>query len=248
MAVFNSLTFDGINSLDRGIYITGKAVYDAPERVVDLITIPGRNGALAIDQGRFENIEITYPAGCFAESAEAFREKLADFRNELAARYTYKKLADTYHPDEYRLGLYKSGLEADAGPYNLAAEFDITFNCKPQRFLLAGDQPEEYTASGTIENPTLYDARPYLVVTGAGILTLGQQTLQIAAGSGPDQVIYIDCESQEAWEVVGAGKISRNDYISNAGETFPVLGAGENSVILGTGITKLEITPRWWRI
>jgi hypothetical protein len=34
MAVFKSLTFDGINSLNYGIYITGEAVYNAPERAV----------------------------------------------------------------------------------------------------------------------------------------------------------------------------------------------------------------------
>ena len=247
MALFNSLTFDGVNSLDSGIYITGEAVYNAPQRQVEMVTIPGRNGTLAIDQGRFENIEVTYPAGCFADDQSDFASKIMEFRNELASRFGYKRLVDTYHPDEFRLGTYSSGLEVGAVGYHQAGEFDITFDCKPQRFLTSGEAVTTLTANGSITNPTLFASSPLLVVTGAGTLNIGDQVLTIASGSA-DQEIYIDCDSQEAWEIVGGGKLSRNDYIQNAGEAFPVLNPGANAITLGTGITQLDITPRWWRV
>ena len=248
MAVFNSFTFDGQSSLDSGIYITGEAVFNAPERVVEMISVPGRNGALAIDQGRFENIEVTYPAGCFASNMADYADKVSQFRNILASRYTYKRLTDTYHPDEFRLGLYRSGLEVDSVRYNTAGEFDITFDCKPQRWLVNGETSQTFTGSGTITNPTLFPSRPLLAVTGSGILTLGSQTMTIIARSSSSSVIYIDCETQESWEVVSSAKVSRNDYIQNAGESFPVLSAGSNTVGLGSGITRVVITPRWWRL
>lgn len=153
MAIFKALTFDGVNSLDYGIYITGEAVYNAPERAVEMVNIPGKNGALALDQGRFENIEITYHAGCFADSQADFADKVTKFRNALASRYTYKRLTDEYHPDEYRLGLYKSGLEVDAVRYGTAGEFNIVFDCKPQRFLVDGDRvisPTEWSDVQTV--------------------------------------------------------------------------------------------------
>lgn len=140
MAIFKALTFDGVNSLDYGIYITGEAVYNAPERAVEMVNIPGKNGALALDQGRFENIEVTYHAGCFADNQADFADKVMKFRNALASRYTYKRLTDEYHPDEYRLGLYKNGLDVDAVRYGTAGEFNIVFDCKPQRFLVDGDR------------------------------------------------------------------------------------------------------------
>lgn len=248
MALFNSFTFDGINSLANGIFITGEAVFDAPERVVEMITVPGRNGEIAMDQGRFENIEVKYPAGCYADSMEDFADRIAAFRNELASRYTYKRLTDSYNPDEFRLGLYKSGLSVGALAYNDAGEFDVVFNCKPQRWLLSGEVKQTFTASGTITNPTLFGARPLLEVTGAGNLTVGTQTMTIIARSNPSSVLYIDCETQEAWEVIGAAMYSRNDYVQNAGDEFPVLLGGSNTVILGTGISRVDITPRWWRI
>ena len=61
--IFKSLEFDGESSKGYGVYITGAAVYNAPEREVEMITIPGRNGSFALDHGRFQNIEVTYPAG-----------------------------------------------------------------------------------------------------------------------------------------------------------------------------------------
>ena len=248
MAVFNSFTFDGQNSLNSGIYITGEAVFNAPERVVEMVTVPGRNGAIALDQGRFENIEVTYPAGCFASAMSDYSDKVSQFRNILASRYTYKRLVDTYHPDEFRLALYKSGLEVDSVRYNTAGEFDIAFDCKPQRWLVSGETTQTFTRSGTITNPTLFPAKPLLAVTGSGTLTVGEQTMTIIARSSSSIVIYIDCEAQESWEVVSGAKVSRNDYVQNAGESFPVLSAGTNTVTLGSGITRVVITPRWWRI
>lgn len=246
MALFNSFTFDGENSLDHGIFITGEAAFNAPERVVDLITVPGRNGAIAMDQGRFENIQVTYPAGCFGSDEEGFRNTLSDFRNILASRYSYVRLTDTYHPDEFRMALYKSGLEVEPAIHNTAGEFDIEFECKPQRWLISGEAAVAFTGAGTINNPTLFDAKPILKVTGAGVLGVGSKTVTIQGTS--TQVIYIDCENMEAWEMSGSAILPRNDYIQNAGEEFPVLKPGTNGISLGTGISRVEVTPRWWRI
>ena len=149
MAIFNSFTFDNENSLDSGIYITGEAVFNAPKRVVEMVNVPGRNGAIAIDEGRFENIPVKYPAGCFADNMADFAEKVANFRNILASRFTYKRLEDTYYPDEFRMGLYRSGLEVDVVNQARAGKFDIEFDCKPQRFLKSGEIPVEYTPGQT---------------------------------------------------------------------------------------------------
>ena len=84
-AIFKSFSFDNTSSRNYGIYITGEAVYNAPERAVEMVSIPGRNGALALDEGRFENIEVSYPAGIFAESETDFANAVSDFRNFLCS-------------------------------------------------------------------------------------------------------------------------------------------------------------------
>ena len=154
-AMFKSLTFDGEDSRDYGVYITGQAVFNAPEREVEMISIPGRNGQFALDKGRFENIEVTYPAGIFANTEAEFAEAVSNFRNLLCSKRGYVRLQDEYHPDEYRMAIYKSGLELENVALK-AGEFEITFDCKPQRYLTSGE--EEVTVGGSGASETVSGA------------------------------------------------------------------------------------------
>lgn len=177
-AMFKTLTFDGQSSRNYGVYITGEAVYNAPDRAVEMITIPGRNGAFARDDGRFENIEVTYPAGVFAENETDFAKAISDFRNMLCSRKGYCRLTDDYNPDEYREAVYKSGLEVTPALLR-AGEFEITFECKPQRFLTSGETAVSVANNGTITNPTLFDAKPMLEVKGYGDINLGSDLINV---------------------------------------------------------------------
>ena len=145
MAIDNSITFGGINSADFGIYISGEGVFNAPQRDVEMISVPGRNGAIALDRGRFQNIEVTYPAFNYEADYDKFQQQLSDFRNAICAQKGYNRLSDTFHPDEYRMATYLSGLEVKPIKYNTASEFNIVFNCKPQRYLTSGEEEIDVT-------------------------------------------------------------------------------------------------------
>lgn len=178
-AIFKSLIFDGVDSRDYGVYITGTAVYNAPERDVTMIEIPGRNGAFAKDNGRFQNIEVTYHAGMFGDTETDFADGISAFRNELCSRVGYCRLTDEYNPDEYRMAVYKSGLNVDAASLE-AGEFDIVFECKPQRFLTSGETATAYASGATVTNPTLFDASPLLQVWGYGDINLNNETVIVS--------------------------------------------------------------------
>jgi len=167
-AIFKSLIFDDIDSRNYGVYITGEAVYNAPEREVEMITIAGRNGQLALDKGRFENIEVTYPAGIFADTQADYAKAISDFRNALCSKVGYQRLTDEYNVDEYRMAVYKSGLEVSS--VNSAGEFQITFDCQPQRFLMSGEAPITVASGDTILNPAHFDSKPMLEVEGYGTI------------------------------------------------------------------------------
>lgn len=172
MAVdWRHLIFGDVDSADYGIYISGDGVYNAPERAVEFVTVPGRNGDIAMDQGRYNNITVTYPAGVFAKTQEDFREKLSDFRNAILSQKGYQRLEDTYHPEEYRMGVYSSGLEVSPAGYNQAGEFDLIFNCKPQRWLTVGALPIPVDSGDVLQNPTVFDSSPLLEVEGYGTVS-----------------------------------------------------------------------------
>lgn len=169
-SIYKALQFDGVSSRSYGVYITGSAVFNAPERDVEMITIPGRNGAFALDNGHFQNIEVSYPAGIYADNEEDFAEAISEFRNYLCSKRGYCRLQDEYNPDEYRLAIYKSGLEVEPA-FLKAGEFTITFECKPQRFLTSGETKQTIATSGdTITNPTLFKSGPLLEIEGYGTI------------------------------------------------------------------------------
>lgn len=182
MGIIKGFTFDGVNSLDYNIGITGSAVYNAPTRDVEMISIPGRDGEYALDHGRFNNIEITYPSGMGDNDQTNFAQRVSDLRNQLASRVGYKRLEDEYNPDEYRMAIYKSGLEVSPVQYSRAGQFDITFDCKPQRFLKSGETATNYARNSTISNPTLFDSHPLLQFNSNGSdgsISLGTQNITV---------------------------------------------------------------------
>ena len=205
-AIYKSLIFDGEDSRDYGVYITGQAVFNAPEREVEMITIPARNGLFALDQGRFENIEVTYPAGIFADTEADFAQAISDFRNFLCSRKGYCRLTDDYNPDEYRMAIYKEGLDVKLSELK-AGEFNITFNCKPQRFLTSGDTAVTVASGGTITNPTLFESSPLLEVTGYGNINLGGKTVTVN-----NSVLG---EIRVSSAPVGTSSMSFNQYYGN---------------------------------
>ena len=190
-AIFNSLTFGGVNSADYGIYITGEAVFNAPERAVEMVDVPGRNGAVVLDQGRWENIEVTYPAGTFGMNEVEFKTALSNFRNAIVSQIGYQRLTDTYHPDEYRMAMYVSGLDVSPKHYNSAGEFKLTFNCKPQRWLANGDTVVPIVEGDTVTNPTPYDAIPLVELYGVEAPTGGRGTVFSMIHNGATRQITV---------------------------------------------------------
>lgn len=188
-AIFKGFTFNGIDSKDYGIYITGEAVFNAPERDVEFITIPGRNGDFALDHGRYHNIEVTYPAGFFGDNEADFAQGISDIRNILCSQKGYLRLEDDYNPGEYRMAVYKSGLEVSPAALK-GGEFDIAFTCKPQRFLTTGETPISLQSGDTITNPTLYDSAPQLQAWGYGDITINSETLSISNVPIGQTVLY----------------------------------------------------------
>lgn len=146
-----SITYNGKNSLELGVYTTGSGSFDAAELDVDKYEIPGRNGDLILSNNRYKNIEITYPAFI----PKAFMDKVQNVRNWLRSSRVYARLEDTYDTDHYRLGI-PTGVQSFSPEHrNDGANFEMTFDCKPQRFLKAGETPETVepdvqTASGEI--------------------------------------------------------------------------------------------------
>lgn len=231
----NTLTFNNVNSKTYGVYISGTGVFNAPARDREYIQVPGRNGDIINDRGRYRNIEVTYPAFIVRN----FANNIRGWCNKILEPIDYVRLEDTYHPDEFRLAVLSQEMQVDPVAWLAAGSFDLVFNCRPERFLKSGETATTFTASGSISNPTEMPAKPLIRVYGSGSFTVNGTTITVA--SHLFSYIDIDCDLQEAY----CGTTNANQYIYAS--EFPKLDSGANSVVLN-GVTKVEITPRWWQL
>lgn len=228
--------FNDVSTKDFNVGIRGAGLFNAPKRVVEHISVDGRNGDLTIDKGHFENIDVTY--SCYIISD--FDRNISGFRDAMLANVGYCRLEDNIHPDEYRIAELTSSIDVDVYGIARAGEFDLTFSCKPQRFLKSGEKAIEMTGNGRIINPTNQEAKPLIRVYGTGTLGIGSNTVTITA---VDEYVDIDCDIMDAYK----GTVNCNGNISLSNGVFPTLHAGVNNISL-QGISRIEIIPRWWRL
>lgn len=147
---YEGFIFDGENSRDYGIYVQSVKVFGAPTRDVEMVSIPGRDGEFVLDKGRFNNIQVVYTCALGTDTQTDFNTGVSDFRNWLASRKGYKRLEDEINTAEYRMAVFKDGL--DVSTLNKeTGTFEVTFDCKPQRFLKSGEIPR--TIGGSVTNP-----------------------------------------------------------------------------------------------
>ncbi len=231
----NWFTYGDKSSKDFGVYISGSGTFNAPERDQTSVSVVGRNGDLTIDNGRYKNTVLAYPAFIY----DNFDSNVSAFRNFLLKATSYKRLEDTYHPEEYRLAKYSGGFEADVVANLKGGEFELVFDCYPQRFLKRGEKVYELLSAGSLRNEYDQTALPYLRVYGDGTVTINGVTITI---SGSDGYTDIDCELQEAYK--DTLTVSKNNTITlNDGEFFS-LPSGDNAISFTA--SKVEIVPRWW--
>lgn len=233
----NYLSFGGLDSRDFGIYISGHGVFNAPARQYEMIEVPGRNGDLIGIERRISNIEVAYPAFIYAD----FKRQMTAMKSAFLAKVGYQKLIDTYYPDEYRMAVFQGGTEVNATEKNDAGQFELVFNCKPQRYLISGDKQQDITSSLKLINPTDMPSSPLIRVYGYGALGINSETITIA-----NQYAYvdIDCEMMDCYN----GTNNANPYVSFSSNDFPTLRPGLNSFTKAGTITQVLITPRWWQV
>lgn len=167
--------FGGIDSHDYGLIVSNDSGFDSPERDVTEVKVPGRNGSLILDNGRFENQRVVY--NCVF--TEDFTTQANALRAALMSQEGYQRLTDTFRPDVYRMGRIVE-VTAKPGSRYANGQLTITFDCKPQKFLLTGETAVAVVASGSrIENPTAFGARPLLEAWGYGSVYINNAPVTI---------------------------------------------------------------------
>jgi phage-related protein len=226
----NHFLIDGeINSRsDLGLRIAEPPVLPATRRIAQNIEVDGREGSLTVLKG-WEDITLTLTAAIVGKDIRArWRDVLPtllaaqtlSLSNDSAVFYKVKRV----EPGELSMRLTMLG------------EFALTFTCAPFRYM--ADAPTiTLTSSGTVTNPGTAFSLPRMKVYGTGTRTLAVNgkpiVLNILSGH-----LVLDSDLLECHY----GGVAQNNRMTG---DFPVLEVGSNTVTLGSGITKVEIEPRW---
>lgn len=214
----------------------------APAHKYNQVVVPGRSGKLLMDLASYDNLPREYDVQIFGDSELGMFIAL---RNYLASCTGYLRLTDSFDTTHYYMASYTEAFDLTADWHSKKrARGTITFDCKPQRFLLSGETAVVKTSSGSITNPTRFAAKPLLRVTTTrstgSVLGVGGTNITIKRQG----VTYIDCETGRAYN----GTTPYDSLVSLNTIDYPALVPGSNGISLGTGISRVEITPRWWEL
>ena len=229
------LIFNGTDSREFGVEIFFNAIDSAPARRYSVNDVPGKSGSIILDEKRYPNTALVYDAICYSE--RSFRQ----FRAFLLSQVGYKRLEDSFHTDEFYHAYYSTDIMPSTVKDRGLFKFRVEFTRKPQRFLKSGETAISLSASGTVQNEQAFASRPIIRIYGTGTVGVGSYAVKVNAC---DVYTDVDCEIMECYK----GLTSCNTLVELQNNTFPVLEPGSNGVTLGTGITKVEITPKWFRL
>lgn len=243
--MLNYLIYNGTKSTDLGVYVTGSGSFDAAEMDAEKVEIAGRNGDFIIPKGRYKNIPVTYPAFI----PKAFQGNAQNIRNWMRSATDYARLEDTYDPDHFRLGL-ASGIQSfEPVNVNDAANFQLSFDCDPRRFLKSGDSFTTFSGTWSATNPTDYPSRPQIAIgdpeEGMEIeVTVDGRVTTFTATDDYTGLVIIDCETQDIYD----DSLGTNlNYLFTISGEFPQF-KGTNSIELSGNYSAASVRPRWWEL
>ena len=218
-----------INSrIDLGLRITRPPVIPPTSRVVNTIEVDGREGALTILRG-WQDTTFDLRVALLGDDLIArwrnimpqiINANSIHFSNDTAVFHQVKQVTAT--PHEKRM----QGM----------MEYTLTFTCAPFRYMRNVAMITR-TTSGTLVNTGTVHSLPRITVFGTGSRTLtinGKAiVLNLLQGS-----LVLD----SALKICHFGNVAQNNQMTG---DFPVFELGNNTITLGTGITRIEIEPRW---
>lgn len=233
-------SFAGRNSPEFkiGIDRCRKSVH--PRRIVQRISVPGRNGDLVFDTGMYENVPQEYDIW-FNAKAETTTLAAADIAAWLLVPRGYQILNDTYDPDVFRRAMFLGPLDVENW-MRLYGRCRLTFDCMPQRFLKSGEMYMDIRNGETLLN-RWQTALPLIQVTGSGtgVVSINGVEIEITTLDG---TIWLDCENRNAYN----DTTNLNNHISVLANDWPKLPPGENTIRYAGGVKTIKMKPRWWAI
>lgn len=252
---YGILTVGGISSTSYGIFVLAVNDANVPQRDYTAYSIPGRSRDLHYDNGRYENIDRVYGLYARSESGISAETRMLNFIAALMGLSGYQRITDSLHPDYYKKGEFKGGVEPRFSRFMDGVRFDLTFDCDARKYLLSGESEVDIsnTGTGTWKTYTLagqgtLPAKPILLFSGFSSasncsVVLKNKTLTVAKYTA-GTLVY-DCELGDAYNKSTHANL--NSYVTVSSGGFPDLSPVTNAFSVKQGAT-VKIIPNWCKL
>jgi phage-related protein len=241
-----------------GLLVEAKNIYGLPERDIEKIHVPGRNGDVLIDYGSYQNVTVTYQCAVTKYESLPALDRLLTVGPQPAWSFTswrgYQLLRDGWAEHE-RLAVVFTQIPMEEIIANRLLRFAVAFDCKPQKYYNRAAVVQRSGAGAvTINRPTgAVAAAPRIEIIGSGTVTLNLegQTITLTGLVTPPQSggeyqwpsVLIDSEAMVACRYLAGGVRQAIDIAQ-----WPQFWQLAHTVSATGGVTRLSIFPRWWSV
>lgn len=240
------LVYNGESLGDYGMVIAETPVFEMPTRKNKVYEVPGRNGAIIFQEDSWSDVTRSYKVWLAKDDFGDLATKVHAFSAFLNSVTGYQRLEDDFEPDVFRLAYYNGGnnITNDLLQYG---ETTLTFTCRPERFLKAGESVIDVTGSGAylldLYNPTRFESKPLIKIFGSGkvIVELGTKQMNVNITSS---FITLDSDTMNATKFY----LNMNDKVSGKYIKIPP-GSSQLAIMTDGGTwSQMQITPRYFTI
>lgn len=244
--------YGGISATERfGMVVYGcEGIDEIATRDVTPIVVPGKNGVLHLDNGRWDERQISYLCYVPGVTSDNYIAKMLEIRAFYGeeGHAEYLPLFDTFYPEHFAQAAFAGAMEPEPMAFRTKGLIKITFKCRPERYLISGQETTTFTAQSTapfeLTNPTDFSAFPLIYITGRGTGSVTFSagliyscTINVNFSTSLSEGTSINCETYQ---------MTRPEKVT--ADVLPVLYPGTTTVTFDGGVETVAVTPRWWTL
>jgi len=237
-------TYKDKKSIEMHLRVLNDVSFASPSRDVSVIQVPGRDGDLIMDNGRFNSVIRSIPCRLEAPEGTDVETLISDINNWLMDDGQLHEFSWDHDPDFK----YLARVEGDVVSQRILSRFGnttIDFKLHPIKYLRSSLVERQLTQGINVENPFNVDAKPIIRIVRTGS---GESDVTIHIGGRPVVLrglasgCIIDSATQTITNLNGTVTM-----FSQMRSPFPVLRPGDNHISFPAGV-QVHITPRLGRL
>ena len=233
------IQFNNLKSTDFDLFVAEKGSYIGACRDIQKISIPGKNGDLIIDNGKYNNVKVSYKLSVINKTFTSFGELTRKIKAWLCKSTNYYVLTDSYEPEYFRYASFDGEINPQQ-EFLQGGNISINFDCKPFKYSFQGQEIVQLNSPGTITNPEEFPSKPLIKIYGNGNITLNINNDSFNL-KNINEFITLDFDLLMAYKNLE----NLNKNVSGTDMTSFDFKPGDNQISWNGSVAKIEIIPRW---